>query len=194
VTKENLAARRGLDSSVYEAAEDSHLLAEAVVKRLEPGDRALDVGTGSGYVATRVAAETGATVYGCDVNLYACQRARETGVPAVRSDLVSAFRDGTFDWVLFNPPYLPTPPGVEGDDWMERALSGGEDGRRVVDPFLDSVERVLAPGGRVFLLVSSLTGLEEVAARAVENGLSTREVAEEKFPWERLVVLEVSRE
>jgi release factor glutamine methyltransferase len=194
VTKEDLAARRGLDSPVYDPAEDSRLLAETASERLGAGDVALDVGTGSGYVAATVAAETGATVHGCDVNPHACRRARDAGVPVVRTDLVSGFRDGAFDWVLFNPPYLPTPPEVEGDDWMEAALSGGEDGRRVVNPFLDSVGRVLAPGGRVLLLVSSLTGLEEVAGRAAANGLATARVAEESFPFERLVVLELAPE
>jgi len=191
VTKEDLAARRGLDSPVYDPAEDSRLLAEVAVDRLEAGDVALDVGTGSGYVASTVAAETGATVYGCDVNPHACRRARDAGVPVVRTDLVSGFREGSFDWVLFNPPYLPTPPEVEGDDWMEAALSGGEDGRRVVDPFLDSVRRVLAPDGRVLLLVSTLTDVDAVSERAAANGLVAEEVASESFPFERLVVLEL---
>lgn len=193
MTKEDLAARRGLDSPVYDPAEDSRLLAEAAAGRLRPGDLALDVGTGSGYVAATVADETGATVYGCDVNPHACQRARAAGVPAVRSDLVAGFRDGVFDWVLFNPPYLPTPPEVEGDDWMEAALSGGEDGRRVVDPFLDTVSRVLAPDGRALLLVSTLTDVDAVSERAAANDLSAVEVASESFPFERLVVLELSR-
>jgi release factor glutamine methyltransferase len=191
VTKEDLAARRGLDSPVYDPAEDSRLLAEAAVDRLETGEVALDVGTGSGYVASTVAAETGATVYGCDVNPHACRRARDAGVTVVRTDLVSGFREATFDWVLFNPPYLPTPPEVEGDDWMEAALSGGEDGRRVVDPFLDSVRRVLAPDGHVLLLVSTLTDVDAVSERAAANGLVAGEVASESFPFERLVVLEL---
>lgn len=194
MTKEDLAARRGLDSPVYDPAEDSRLLAEAAAERLGPGDVALDVGTGSGYVAATVATETSATVYGCDVNPHACRRAREAGVPAVRSDLVSAFGDGVFDWVLFNPPYLPTPPEVEGDDWMEAALSGGEDGRRVIDPFLDSVGRVLSPDGRILLLVSTLTDLDAVSERAATNGFETSEIASESFPFERLVVLELVSE
>jgi release factor glutamine methyltransferase len=194
VTKEDLAARRGLDSPVYDAAEDSHLLAETAAERLDPDDVALDVGTGSGYVAATVTEATDATVYGCDVNPHACRRACDAGVTGVRTDLVSGFRDGVFDWVLFNPPYLPTPPEVEDDDWMEHALSGGEDGRRVIRPFLDGVGRVLAPGGRVLLLVSSLTGLDEVRGRAAANDLQAESVAEEAFPFERLLVLELQSE
>ena len=72
---------------------------------------------------------------------------------------------------------------------MERALSGGESGREVIEPFLDTVHRVVVPDGRVLLLVSSLTGIDAVRDRARNNGLTTRVVEEESFPFERLVVL-----
>lgn len=185
----DLAERRGAETEVYEAAEDSHLLARAAVVRAESGDLVLDVGTGSGYVAVTVAETTGARVLGSDLNPHACRRAREAGVEAVRADLVAPFRDTTFDLVTFNPPYLPTPEAEGRDDWMERALSGGESGREVVEPFLDTVRRVLDPDGRVLLVVSSLTGIDAVRERARTNGLTTRVVEEESFPFERLVVL-----
>lgn len=185
----DLAERRGVETEVYEAAEDSHLLARAAVVRAESGDLVLDVGTGSGYVAVTVAETTGARVLGSDLNPHACRRAREAGVEAVRADLVAPFRDATFDLVTFNPPYLPTPEAEGRDDWMERALSGGESGREVVEPFLDTVRRVLDPDGRVLLVVSSLTGIDAVRERARTNGLTTRVVEEESFPFERLVVL-----
>lgn len=185
----DLAERRGVETEVYEAAEDSHLLARAAVVRAESGDLVLDVGTGSGYVAVTVAETTGARVLGSDLNPHACRRAREAGVEAVRADLVAPFRDTTFDLVTFNPPYLPTPEAEGRDDWMERALSGGESGREVVEPFLDTVRRVLDPDGRVLLVVSSLTGIDAVRERARTNGLTTRVVEEESFPFERLVVL-----
>jgi release factor glutamine methyltransferase len=173
---------------VYQPAEDSRLLGEAARDVVQAGDLVLDVGTGSGWVATE-AADEGADVVGVDLNPHACREAREHGVPTVRGNLVAPFRDGVFDVVLFNPPYLPTDPDDEGDDWLETALSGGESGRAVVDPFLDSVGRVLAPAGEVLLLVSSLTDIEAVTDRAADNGFAATEVASEKFPFERLVVL-----
>ncbi|MFB6155240.1 MAG: HemK2/MTQ2 family protein methyltransferase [Haloferacaceae archaeon] len=192
-TAADLATRRGLETEVYDPAEDSRLLADVAVDRLDADALVLDVGTGSGYVADRVATETSARVVASDLNPHACRRARERGLDVVRCDLADAFRDGVFDAVLFNPPYLPTPAEVEWDDWMERALSGGESGREVVDPFLDSVGRVLAPGGVVYLLVSTLTGYDEVEARAARNGFAVATRREEAFPYERLLVLELSR-
>ncbi|WP_247009267.1 HemK2/MTQ2 family protein methyltransferase [Halorientalis litorea] len=184
----DLAERRGMDDDVYGPAEDTRLLAEATRDAVTTGDRVLDVGTGSGFVA-EVARDAGARVVGSDVNPHACRAARERGIPVVRGNLTAPFRAGTFDFVLFNPPYLPTPPEETGDDWMAKALSGGESGRAVVTPFLDDVGRVLAPDGAVLLLVSSLTGLDEVRDTANENGLVAEEVASEKYPFERLVAL-----
>src|SRR6056297_425666 len=100
----DLGERRGVDFDVYEPAEDSALLAGVVAEHVDSGDLVLDVGTGSGYVAGRIADETGARIVGTDVNPAACRRARDAGVVAVRAHLVSPFRDGAFDVVAFNPP------------------------------------------------------------------------------------------
>lgn len=185
----------GLDRempTVYEAAEDSRLLAESVEERIDGTDRVLEVGVGSGYVTGRVREESGARVVGCDINPDACKAAQKEGIETVRANLVDPFVADSFDVVLFNPPYLPTPPEQEWDDPLEHALSGGEDGRRLVRPFLANVGRVLRPDGRGYLLVSSLTDIEAVSALAEDAGLSTREIAEESFPFERLVVLEIT--
>ncbi|GAB3675601.1 HemK2/MTQ2 family protein methyltransferase [Halopiger thermotolerans] len=202
----DLSDRRDVETEVYQPAEDSQLLAETACERLSrtaddrsDGDRnadadpplVLEVGTGSGYVARRVDEETDARVIASDLNPHAVRQAREEGLETVRADLVSPFADEAFDAVLFNPPYLPTDPENEWDDWMERALSGGEDGRAVIDPFLADVGRVLAPDGVVYLLVSSLTGVDAVVERAGEEGFSAAAVADESFPFETLTVLEL---
>jgi len=178
---------------VYRPAEDSALLADAVVERLADGAGLLDVGTGSGFLATR-AREAGVDVdvVGTDLAAPACRAARAAGVPVVRTDLMAGIR-ARFDAVCFNPPYLPTPADIEWDDPLERALSGGPDGRRAIRPFLADLSRVLAAGGRGYLLASSLTGLDAVRERARESGLATRTIAEESYPYERLVVLELRR-
>jgi release factor glutamine methyltransferase len=188
----DLADRRGAETAVYGPAEDSGLLADAATTHVAAEDRVLEVGVGSGWVAARVADATGATVVGSDVNPHACRRARERGVETVRADLVGPFRDGAFDVVLFNPPYLPTDPEAEWDDWMEAALSGGESGRAVVAPFVDDVGRVLAPDGRALLVVSSLAGFDAVVARAERRGFAVETVREESYPFETLSVLSLS--
>jgi len=95
--------------------------------------------------------------------------------------------------VCFNPPYLPTDPDNEWGDWMEHALSGGESGRALIEPFLADVGRVLAPDGVVLLLVSSLTGYDEVLELIDEAGFAAAPVVEESFPFETLTVLALRR-
>ncbi|MFC7068398.1 HemK2/MTQ2 family protein methyltransferase [Halobaculum lipolyticum] len=191
-TRDALAARRGLDSPVYAPAEDSGLLAEAAVEHAR--GVTLEVGTGSGWVAEKVLRVSDATrVLGSDVNPHATRRARERGVEAVRADLLSPFREESLDTVLFNPPYLPTDPDNEWDDWQEAALSGGESGRESIEPFLDDLPRVLAPDGVALLLVSSLTGFADVVEYAVDAGFRAETVAEESFPFETLSILALRR-
>lgn len=193
-----LAERRDVETAVYQPAEDSRLLADAAVGQVDADDLVVEVGTGSGYVAERIADETGVRVVGTDLNPHACRQARERGVEAVRADLLAPIRDGAVDVVLFNPPYLPTDPAAEWDDWMETALSGGESGLAVVEPFLREVGRVLAPDGVVLLLVSSLTGaggdpsgVAAAAELASEAGFSAVALRDESFPFETLTVLKL---
>lgn len=202
MTRDDLAARRGVETTVYQPAEDSALLARAAVDGVSDADRVLEVGTGSGWVAGEVTRETRADVVASDLNPHACRQAREharelvdesgVGFEVVTADLVSAFADGAFDVVLFNPPYLPTDPDNDWGDWMERALSGGESGRDVIEPFLDTVGRALAPEGRVLLLVSSLTGYETVIDYARERGFEAEKAVEESYPFETLTVVRLS--
>ncbi|WP_049947935.1 HemK2/MTQ2 family protein methyltransferase [Candidatus Halobonum tyrrellensis] len=183
-----MAERRGLGDPVYAPAEDSGLLAEAGVDRAR--GVVLEVGTGSGWVAERVRAAGAADrVLGSDLNPHACRAARERGAEAVRADLLDPFAADSLDAILFNPPYLPTDPDNEWDDWQEAALSGGESGRDLIEPFLDDAARPLRPDGLVLLLVSSLTGFPEVVEYAVSQGFDAETVAEESYPYETLSVL-----
>jgi len=183
-----LAELREVDQ-VYQPAEDSHLLAETVADEIESGATLLDVGTGSGYVADVVRTESDATAVGVDLNPLACEQARARGVPVLRGDLVSPFRADAFDVVCFNPPYLPEAPEGVWDDWMEQAVTGGEDGRAVIAAFLADVDRVLRPEGRIYLLISTVTGVDAVRSLAESHGFESTVIAEESHSFERLLVL-----
>ena len=187
-----LAERRGLETNVYQPAEDSGLLADAAVEFAR--GRVLEVGTGSGWVAEQVAEKgTADRVVASDLNPHACRSARERGLEAVRGDLLEPFADGSFETVLFNPPYLPTDPDNEWDDWMEHALSGGESGRELIVPFLQDLDRVLVTGGQALLLVSSLTGYDEVVELIGEAGFTHEEVRQESYPFETLSILRLTQ-
>lgn len=186
-----LADQRDVEQ-VYQPAEDSHLLAETAASNIDTGDTVLDVGTGSGYVGEYVERETDADVVGSDLNPEACEQARARGIDVFRGNMVSAVSQSAVDAVCFNPPYLPDTDEGVWDDWMETALTGGDDGRAVIDPFLDDVGRVLRPDGAVFLLLSTLTGPEAVRTMAQEAGFDTETLAEESHPFEKLLVFRLT--
>jgi release factor glutamine methyltransferase len=118
--------------------------------------------------------------------------ARRAGLEVVRTDLFAAVR-GPFDLVLFNPPYLPTLPEERIEDWLEYALDGGESGRVVIEQFAAGVGRILAPGGRILLLVSSLTGPHAVREMFHLQGFSTVIATQQTVEDEELYVIRIER-
>jgi release factor glutamine methyltransferase len=175
------------DWQVYPPDDDTFLLLGAALALVAPGERVLEVGCGSGFIAAGLASR--AQVIGTDINPHALRQSRRAGVAdVVRADLLGGIR-GPFDTVIFNPPYLPTRPDERVDDWLEYALDGGEDGMAVIRRFAAQVGRVLAPGGRILLLVSSLLDLHRVREIFSGQGFSCSVFSEYRMEGETLSVL-----
>ncbi|MCK9593898.1 MAG: class I SAM-dependent methyltransferase [Methanoregula sp.] len=175
-------------AQVYLPEADTFLLLDAAKAEVRPGDCVFEVGTGSGRIAAALVQDC--DVVATDINPHAVFCAREKGLDVVRSDLCSGIR-GTFDLVIFNPPYLPTQPEERIDDWLEYALDGGATGREVIGRFADAVREVLAPKGRILLLVSSLTGLSEVMELLTHRGFIAEVARQQTVEDEILYVLRI---
>jgi len=176
-------------AQVYVPEADTFLLLRAALSEVRSSDRVLEIGTGSGHIARDLS--RGAAVVATDINPHAASSSRERGVDVVRTDLAAGIR-GTFDLVLFNPPYLPTRPEERINDWLEYALDGGITGREVIERFAEEVGQNLAPEGRILLLISSLTGLPETSALFEKSGYHVSVVAEESLEDEKLYVLRIT--
>lgn len=111
-----------------------------------------------------------------------------SGVPVIRTDLAAGL-SGLFDLILFNPPYLPTDPSERINDWLEIALDGGLTGRDTIVRFLQEIPVNLAPGGRVLLLLSSLTGLPETYHIIHTTGWQCICITEERVEGGELLVV-----
>ncbi|CAB49354.1 HemK2/MTQ2 family protein methyltransferase [Pyrococcus abyssi] len=179
-----------VEESVYEPAEDTFLLAEALLEEVREDDIVLDVGTGSGILAL-LAAKKAKFVVGLDINEKAIdlawRNAQLNGIKNVVFVVSDLFRNlrGKFTLILFNPPYLP---GDDVKDEIDLALIGGKTGSEVILKFLSDVEDYLLPGGRILIVYSSLTGLN-VREAFEEKGFSTRIVKKERFFFEELYVM-----
>lgn len=175
-------------SQVYQPEADTYLLLDVARNEVKQGDLVLEIGTGSGIISRELARVT--DVVATDINPHAALCARGPGVDVVRGNLFAGIRC-KFDLILFNPPYLPTQPEERIDDWLEYALDGGETGRVVIERFAADVGRVLAPRGRILLLISSLTGLTEVNELFLRYGFATGIAKEEIIEDEVLYVLRI---
>lgn len=185
-----------LRPEVYPPAEDTELMLGALdLLGIGAGDTCCDVGTGSGVLGLRMAAR-GARVVAVDVSPQAALLARANarrnglGLHVVQGSLLAPVR-GPFDVVTFNPPYLPVQGELRGA--LPKAWEGGAGGIAWARLFLAGVQRVLAPGGRALVLLSSLGDEAGFLALAVERGLLAEPVAERKVPWERLTVWRLTR-
>lgn len=177
---------------VYEPAEDTALLIRVLRAEVRTGERALEVGTGSGAVA-KALAELGARVVAVDINPLAARAAHALAGPIVlRGDLASALR-GPFDVVAFNAPYLPSSDEERVEGWLDHAFHGGEGGVEVSERFVRDLPRVLAPGGRAYLVVSSRADLPRLLATIAAAGLAAAPAGSARFFFEEVSVWRLSR-
>jgi len=169
----------------YLPAEDTRLLKEA----LEPlgGDSCLEIGFGSGAVLSSASARFRLVVGTDVVGLDEARLAKDPPVELVLADKATCFRDGVFDLVFFNPPYLPS-EAIE-----DEAVDGGPAGVEVPMAFLEEGLRVMREGGTIVALLSSEGDLESFLAHCDDLGLEVGSVIEKRLFYETLSVLTIQR-
>ncbi len=136
---------------------------------LVPGDRVVDVGTGSGVIGLSLAKSW--RDHNLEFNLVdlepaALELARENAenlglsenVSLIRSSLLDAV-PGPFQLIVANLPYIASgeletlSPEVRRDP--QTALDGGPDGLELIAKLIEQARTALAAGGRIFLEIGA---------------------------------------
>ncbi|MEZ2189519.1 peptide chain release factor N(5)-glutamine methyltransferase [Corynebacterium sp. CCM 9204] len=147
----------------------------------------VDLCTGSGALAIAVAYSVpDATVIAVELDPDAARWARrniDVHAPRVRLVEADATRmdilpdlQGRVDLVLSNPPYVPErgseilPPEISHDPY--RAVFGGIDGMEVIIPMLETVYKLLKPGGICGIEHDDSTGGAVRAAFSAHGGFN----------------------
>lgn len=182
-----------MSREVYEPAEDTQLLLEAVSDLALAGRRVLEVGSGSGVVIEAVS-RYGAEVVAVDINPDACEATRaRIGGRVLRGELMTALR-GRFDVIVFNAPYLPSSDEERVEGWLDHAFHGGEGGVETSARFVRDLPRVLTPEGRALLVVSSRADLPRLEAEVGGAGLRIERLRSRRFFFEEVGVWMLSRQ
>ncbi len=121
----------------------------------------IDVGTGSGCIALALASELpSAEIHACDISEEALEIARinatrldlERRIQFRHSDLLAAYADEQFDFVVSNPPYV----GESEADKVQKqvrefepkiAVFSGWEGMDIYKRLIPQARRALKPGG-----------------------------------------------
>ncbi|MCJ7429094.1 MAG: methyltransferase [Candidatus Nanohaloarchaeota archaeon QJJ-5] len=184
-----------IPKGLYVPREDSYLAAAYLDEQQMDGEAVLDMGTGCGFLGL-IASANGADVDAVDINPMAIEVTKQNAerndltIDAWESDLFDDV-DEPYDRIIFNAPYIPGSRDDRSDEQL--AWYGGEDGRAVIEEFIQQASTHLNEGGELVIVQSSMTGIEKTRTRLEEHGFEPTIVREKKVSWEKIVVIAASK-
>lgn len=141
---------------------DTEILVERAIKEMGSKEvKVLDMCTGSGAVGIAVKLNSNASVTSSDISAEALAVAKKNAsvhgadINFIQSDLFENV-DGRFDYILINPPYIPSGDietlDNEVKDYEPRlALDGGADGMDIYKRISKEYDKYLGDGGVLML-------------------------------------------
>ncbi len=180
---------------IYKPAEDSVFFAEFLkeyIQKLEDKNITyLDMGCGSGILSKTVldCGCASKNIFAGDIDQESVDYVKEKilNIKVIKSDLFEnpELKDKKFDLISFNAPYLPEDSENQEPEDSKLATTGGPSGDEISLKFLKQAKAHLSPGGKILLLISSLTPLERI------NKFRPKIVARKKLFFEELLILEI---
>ncbi len=172
----------------------SRFFAEHLQRQDLRGLRVVEVGTGSGILALSAAKAGAVSVLALDINPEAVRTAATNAiandlpqVEARESNLFSAVPESEkFDLIISSPPSFSGEPRNVAD----RAWHAGP-GYRDIMPLFDQAAARLAPGGLMYLLVSSDTNMALFDQLIANAGLRSTRIATQSIVVEKFYLYEL---
>ncbi|MFE2584020.1 HemK2/MTQ2 family protein methyltransferase [Streptomyces sp. NPDC059378] len=176
-------------SGVYAPQWDTGMLTRALRREhIGPATTVLDLGTGSGVLAI-LAARLGARVTAVDIS----RRALVTGWVNARlagqricfrhGDLIAAVPGRSYDLIVSNPPYVPSPAAGLPRHGRARAWDAGRDGRAFIDRICAAAPALLRPRGVLLLVHSGLCRPQATLDHLTQAGLSAAVTDRTRVPY-----------
>jgi len=172
---------------LYSPREDSALLRDAISLVERVGEGAfLEIGCGSTInlkgLGTRFGLVVGTDLLPLEVMK---QLRNQREFELVRTDRAACFREGVFDLVAFNPPYLPS------DAIRDRTVDGGRGGLEVPAMFLLDARRVKKANGKIVMILSGENSFDEFGSICEKVRLKYTILLEKDLFFERLYALQL---
>jgi len=158
---------------VYQPAEDTYLLLDFLAERIIPEkpSRVCELGTGSGIIGVSIAIlSPQSEVILADINPIAVAATQANArrhqvydrITILESNLFKKIpQEQKFDWIVFNPPYLPASGELESIE-LQQQTEGGKSGLEIIRRFLEKLPPFLKKTGKAYFIASSLSSLSEL--------------------------------
>lgn len=173
---EYLGERLHVPEDVFPPQEMAQIFGRAIQDEVKPGERVLDMGTGSGVNAI-LAARQGADVLAIDVNPSAVAAAQANAVSGGLIDRIECRLgdlfdgiDERFDLIIFDPPFRWFEPA----DMLDRAFT--DFGYTTLRTFFAQVCNYLKPDGRVMMFFATTADVDYFRELADNAGLDLTEI------------------
>ena len=174
--------KRLAESNTYQPAEDTFFLADHIED--EKGKTALDIGTGTGFLA-KILSGSFDLVIGTDLNINSL---RQQAAP-IRNRICCNAADvfsKKFDLIICNLPYLAT------DEIIDIATDGGTEGFEIPAQIIKSALPCLNKSGKFIFVTSSLSNYQKLIDMVDSEGFRAKILARKKLFFEELILIQVT--
>ena len=171
------------ESEPYPPSEDTFFLADYI--KNEKGECALDIGTGSGYLASLLE-KSFSLVVATDLVFNVLKKREFFTTNNVCCNGADAINQ-QFDLVICNMPYLNT------DEVSDVRTDGGKDGLEIPIKIIDSAKPSVKPGGKFIYVTSSLSDFKKLISHTELEGFNVTILAKKKLFFEELILVEAVR-